>query len=692
MVPSSGDLVGEMSHVIGVDVGGTFTDALLMPLDGSRTVLAKVPTAADPADSVVAAVIEAVERAEVDASSVALILNGTTIATNTVLEGNGARVGALVTRGFRYVLEIARSWTPGPISGWMVWNKPAALADVRDIVEIRGRITARGELLEPIDEREVRAAVESLAARGVEALTISLFNGYARPDIEVQIRELARDVAPDLPVSLASEVLPEFREYERTLAGVANAYVQPAMQSYVKALQASLQPAAPRATVNIVRSDGGVMSTEEAARRPVETVFSGAAGGVRAAVHLGELVGVRRVLSFDMGGTSTDVALSRDGHAAISRTSSLTDYFRVRVPSLDVISIGAGGGSIAHVPMTGALRVGPQSAGAFPGPACYGRGGTEPTVTDANAALGYLTNLLGGQMDFHRDRALQAVASLAKRLGMTVEQAARAIVTIANEKMLSGLRLVSVQRGHDPREFALVAFGGAGPLHANALMELLGSPFCVIPPTPGVFSTFGFLVADVRREFARTHIRRRSELDDADLVDLISQLEEEARSWLESDGFSSQDQLITWQFGMRYFRQGYELPVTHDDPMSDGALLDTLCDRFVVAHDQTYGFDLDLEPELVVLRCIATGLTTSPLVQPAPPASGGIEDALVDPQHLIWWAGEWVCGLRYARALLGPGQKLAGPCVIEQEDSTTLVHPGSAVSVDQYLNLILRPA
>ena len=388
---------------------------------------------------------------------------------------------------------------------------------------------------------------------------------------------------------------------------------------------------------------------------------------------------------------SVDQAASRPWRSRVARREP-RGHLAHELPSLDVISIGAGGGSIAHVPVTGALRVGPQSAGALPGPACYGHGGVEPTVTDANAALGYLTSLLGGGMDLHRERASQAIQSLAERLEMTVEQAAGAIVTIANEKMLSGLRLVSVQRGHDPRDFALAAFGGAGPLHANALMELLGSSLCVIPPTPGVFSTFGFLVVDVRREFARTHIRRRSELNTSEVLAMISELENEARSWLEREGFAAESQLVGWQFGMRYFRQGYELPVTHDDPANDSALLDTLCDRFVETHEQTYGFDLDLEPEFVVLRCIATGLTTSPLIQPAPPAGGGVEDALIDPAHTIWWDNAWVSGPRYERRLLGPGHELTGPCVIEQEDSTTLVHPGAVASVDRYLNLILKPA
>jgi N-methylhydantoinase A len=678
--------------IVGVDVGGTFTDVLLAPLDGSGTVLAKVATSPDPADGVVEGVREAARRAGLPPEAIEHVLHGTTIATNTVVQGHGARVGLLVTAGFRYVLEIARSWTPGPISGWMVWDRPAALADVRDTRELAGRIAASGELLTPLDEDEIRTAVSDLASRGVEALTVALLNGYARPDVEARVGSIASDVAPGLPISLASDVLPEFREYERTLAGVANAYVQPAMRSYLGSLEESLRCHLPRATLSIVRSDGGLASAHDAAARPIETVLSGPAGGVRAAVFLGQLLGYPDVLSFDMGGTSTDVALSREGHAPVSRTSALTDYFRVRIPSLDVIAIGAGGGSLAHVPETGALRVGPDSAGASPGPACYGRGGEEPTVTDANVVLGYLPALLGGRMPLRPDLAAQAVTTVAGRLGSTLEEAAAAIVAIANDRMLGGLRLVSVKRGHDPRGFALVAFGGAGPLHANALMELLGSPVCLIPPQPGVFSTFGFLVADVRRELARSHIRRLSRLVPGELDEILDELERRAREWLAAEGFLPEAQLLSWQFGMRYWRQGFELPVVHASPREDDALLDTLASGFVEAHRRAYGFELDVEPELVVVRCAATGHRVKPELRAHEPATSPVSAAIVDPAHRLWWDGGLVEAPRYARERLGAGHVVEGPCVIEQEDSTTLVHPGTRASVDEHLVLRLEAA
>jgi N-methylhydantoinase A len=679
-----------VKHLVGVDVGGTFTDVLLLSLDGSQQALAKVPTSANPADGVVQGVRDATRRTGIDPEELELVLNGTTIATNTVIEENGARVGLLVTRGFRHVLEIARSWTPGPISGWMVWRKPAPLADLRDIREIGGRLGARGEELEPFDEEEVRTAVSELASRGIEALAISLFNGYLRPDVEEWIGSIARDEQPQLPISLASQVLPEFREYDRTLVAVANSYVQPAMRRYVDSLASLLRREFPRVNLSIVRSDGGLMSGTEAQARPIETVFSGPAGGVRAAVFLGETVGRRDVLSFDMGGTSTDVALNLDGHAAVSRRSSLTDYYKVRVPSLDVISIGAGGGSIAHVPMTGALRVGPQSAGSFPGPACYGLGGTEPTVTDANVVLGYLPSLLAGSMELRRDLAELAVGKVAEALGTSIEDAARAIVDIVNDRMLQGLKLVSVQRGHDPRTFALVAFGGAGPLHANALMELLGSPVCIVPPAPGIFSTLGFLIADVQREYASSLVRRLSALSREEVQAALVQLERQATRWLRGEGFTHAEQRLSWQFGVRYHRQGYELPVPHDDPLADADLLGTLAARFDDIHARSYQFRLDVEPELVVVRCIATGLTPHPELTSHPPATEPVDGALSDPEHAVYWEHGWRTGPIYARERLQHGHEIDGPAVVEQEDATTLIHPGARARVDTRLNLVLE--
>jgi N-methylhydantoinase A len=393
-----------------------------------------------------------------------------------------------------------------------------------------------------------------------------------------------------------------------------------------------------------------------------------------------------------MGGTSTDVCLIERGEPRVRR-ETMVGNVTVRVSSLDVRSVGAGGGSIAKVPaLTRALRVGPESAGAEPGPAAYGRGGAQPTVTDANVILGYLPiDLLGGEMKLDRGAAQGAVAKIASALGIGAMEAAAGIIDVVNEHMFGALRLASVEQGYDPRCFALVAFGGAGPLHANALMDLLGSPVAVVPAAPGVFSTYGFLVADVQREFSRSYVRRLSRVNERELLDVLAELSGAAATWLTSRGFGEGDRELSFQIGMRYFRQGYELPIAHEDPAGDPKLLETLADRFVEAHLRTYQFELAFEPELVVVRCVAAGRKPMPgAPQKDASPSAEAERAIADGDHRIYWAGEWVGAPLYDRTRLEPGHELAGPAVIEQEDSTTLVHPGARVRVDGLSNVLIE--
>ena len=414
----------------------------------------------------------AAERASVGLPDLDAILHGTTVATNAVLERRGALCGLIVTKGFRHILHLAEAWTPGPLFGFMVYEKPEPLTDTRYVREVPERTGADGSIIEPIDEAAVRAAVEELVADGVEALTVCLLNAHANGRHERVIAEIAASVAPDLPLSISSEILPEFREYERTVTTLMNAYVAPALEKYLTNVRDGLAAAHVRAPIQVVRSDGGLMSLESACKNPVQTVLSGPAGGVSGASFVASHAGFDRILTFDMGGTSTDVAVCVSGRPEITRETNVGD-FPVRAPAVDVASIGAGGGSIAYVAeATGALRVGPESAGALPGPACYGRGGTGATVTDANVVLGHLPpRLLGGEFELDVDAAHAAVARVAEARGTGVEETARAIVDMVDEAMLGALRVVTVQRGRVPSEFALVAFGGAGGLHANALAK-----------------------------------------------------------------------------------------------------------------------------------------------------------------------------------------------------------------------------
>ena len=497
-----------MTYRLGVDVGGTFTDVLLIDERSGGTYRAK--TASTPDDQSVG-VLRGIEKvcgsAGITLADITQVLHGTTVATNAILEGKGARVGLVTTQGFRQVLQIARSFVPGGLAGWIIWPKPEPLASLEDTVEAIERVASDGSVVTALDDDDIRAKLRTLRAAGVEALTISLINSYANATHEQRIAAIAAEELPGLPLSVSSVVLPELREYERTITAVANSYVHPQVSRYIASLAAKLDDGGVSAGLYILRSDGGLASAANAADSPVSMLLSGPAGGVAGAAWAAEQAGYRDFLTFDMGGTSTDVALVQDLLPRIGRETTVGDL-KVRATSVDVRTVGAGGGSIAHVPpLTRALRVGPQSAGAVPGPAAYRMGGTEPTVTDANVVLGYLpTELAGGEITLDAQAAHAAVKTIADAMELgSVEAAAAGIVDIVNENMFGALRLVSVQQGFDPRDFALVAFGGAGPLHANALGKLTGAWPVIIPPSPGVLCAYGDATTMVRDEAARTH-------------------------------------------------------------------------------------------------------------------------------------------------------------------------------------------
>src|SRR4051794_21678132 len=505
-----------MAYRLGVDVGGTFTDLFLVgdgDGNGGGASRVKRPSApADPSEGVLNGVRRICSEAGIGVADLQNILHGTTVATNAVLESKGARVGLITTQGFGQILHLARSQTPGPLAGWIIMVKPdppASLADTREAVE---RMDARGNTLVPVDREQVTAIIRDLVDGGVESLTIGLINSYVNGAHEEEIAGLVEELYPGFPVTQSAAVLPEFREYERTLTACMNSYVRPQVARYVDRLQSSLSELGVRTEVDILCSDAGVMTPREAARNPVYGVLSGPSGGVAGALYVAARAGYPNILTFDMGGTSTDVSLCQAGEPTIGRETTI-GQFCIKVPSVDVHSVGAGGGSIAHVPeLTGALRVGPESAGAEPGPAAYGQGGDQPTVTDANVVVGHLPpRLIGGEMTLDVGAARAAVQTIADAMNLSLEEAADGILRIVNENMAGALRVISVQRGHDPREFALVAFGGAGPLHANAVAELMGSFPVIVPPSPGLLCALGDLVAGFRNEFAQTLIRLTAE-------------------------------------------------------------------------------------------------------------------------------------------------------------------------------------
>jgi len=496
-----------MGYRLGVDVGGTFTDLLLIDEQNGHTFRDKVPsTPEDPSQAVIMGARGLCERENIGPGDIDLFLHGTTVATNAVLQRKIARVGLVTTEGYRHVMQIARSLVPGGLAAWIIWPKPEPMAPLECTIEAPERMDAQGETVRPLDVAVMRERLQALKSKeNIEALTICLMNSYVSDAHERQVAEIAADVFPDIPISVSADILPEMQEYERTLTTVANSAVRPTVARYIGNLERELESWGTPAKLNLLRSDGGLMSAGKSADAPVNLLMSGPAGGVAGAVWVAKNAGFENVLTLDMGGTSTDVALIEKGQARLQRETSVGDL-NVRASSIDVKTVGAGGGSIAFVPeLTGALRVGPESAGAVPGPVAYGKGGELPTVTDANVVLGYLPEaLLGGSFNLDRDSAKKAVQGIADALNIDLMEAAAGIIDIVNENMFGALRLVSVQQGYDPRDFALMGFGGAGPLHSNAMGKLMNSWPVIIPPSPGVLCAYGDATTRQRVETQRS--------------------------------------------------------------------------------------------------------------------------------------------------------------------------------------------
>jgi N-methylhydantoinase A len=684
-----------MTYRLGVDVGGTFTDVLLVDETSGQTWRAK--TASTPQDQSVG-VLRGIDKvcaaAQLSPSVISEVLHGTTIATNAILEGKGAKVGLVTTAGFRQVLQIARSFVPGGLAGWIIWPKPEPLAALENTVEAIERIATDGTVITKLDAEDLRGKLRRLRARGVEALAVCLINSFANPEHEVAVLEIAEQELPGLPISLSSTVLPELREYERAITTVANGYVQPQVSRYVANLARQLTDRGLDARLSILRSDGGLASAQVAAENPVSLLLSGPAGGVTGAAWAAEQAGFSDFLTFDMGGTSTDVALVQQLKPRIGRETTVGDL-KVRATSVDVRTVGAGGGSIAHVPsLTRALRVGPQSAGAMPGPAAYGQGGTEPTVTDANVVLGYLpTDLAGGEITLDLAAASAAVSRISDSTDLDgVEAAAAGIVDIVNENMFGALRLVSVQQGFDPREFALVAFGGAGPLHANALGKLIGSWPVIIPPSPGVLNAYGDAMTSLRDEASRTFIRGLSGLTDDALRAVLLELADTVRETLSKQGLPADQQTISYQADLRYHGQGFEIPIEVDLAAFDGAGagLASIRAAFDAEHERLFSFLLGNEHEIVNVR--ASGAGPRPNVAATTlPAGGADPSAALRSRTEIWVDRARIGAGVYDRDRLQAGNVVVGPAIVVEMDSTTLVLPDHAATVHPSGCLLIRP-
>lgn len=682
-----------MAYTLGVDVGGTFTDIFLVDETDGKIHTAKVPsTPNDSSIGVLNGIERVCETSGISPNEIEHVMHGTTVATNTVLTGTGAKVGLVTTAGFRQVLQIARSYVPGGLGGWVIYNKSEPMAPLELTIEADERVGADGTLVRPLNEETLRERLRFLKAKNIEALTVCLINSFANADHEKRIRDIANEELPGIPVSLSSDVIPEMQEYERTVTTVANSYVRPRVQTYIENLTRELKKRMNDVKLHVLRSDGGLASSASAAEYPVNLLMSGPAGGVSGAVWIAKQAGYKDLLTLDMGGTSTDVAMVQNGEAQIRRETTVGDV-TVRASSVDVRTVGAGGGSIAHVPeLTGALRVGPQSAGAEPGPAAYGKGGELPTVTDANVVLGYLPSsaLLGGDMQLDAAAATKAVQTIADAMGLTLKQAASGIIDIVNENMFGALRLVSIEQGYDPRDFALIAFGGAGPLHANALGRLMGSWPVIIPPGPGVLCASGDATTRVRDESSRTFIRRFSETSADEIVSILTELGESAATSLDSENVPRADQEVSYQVDLRYHGQGLQLTVNVelDDLRSKG--LPAVGEPFDEIHRQLFTFALDVEQELVNLRAVVQGKPTMVNAEKVPQGGEDASAAVITSQSVYMDGNDYEAKI-YDRSKLASGNRVPGPAIVTEMDSTSVILTGHTGLIDDFGNIVIRP-
>ncbi len=679
-----------MTHNLGVDVGGTFTDVIVFDESTHELTIDKVlSTPANPSEGVLHGVEEATRKANTSVSELDLLFHGTTVVTNMLLEETGSRVGLITTAGHEDILHLARAWTPGPLYGWMGMEKPDPLADLVDTRGVSGTISSpTGEETEPLDEGAVRDAVRELDANGVESLTVALLNSYLNPIHEQRVRKIVAEEAPELPVSVSSEIVPEYGEYERTLTTVINDYTRPTIIQYLDDLDESLAAVGSTATMNVVRSDGGLMSSEAAKNRPVELALSGPSGGVVGAATIASKKGVLDVLTLDMGGTSTDVSLVEGGTPETARQTKV-GYREFKSRSVDVNTVGAGGGSIARVQLNGSLQVGPESAGADPGPACYDQGGDEPTVTDANVVLGRIppTVRLGGRMELDRQAAHDAVATVANERDTTIEEAAQAILDVVNENMHGALRVVSVERGYDPREFGLVAFGGAGPMHANALADVMDAYPLIVPPGPGVMSAFGFLTSDIQNEFSETYLETDEDIDGDDVYEELRTLEDEASAWLTSEGVDEVDHSFEFFTDCRYFRQDIQMsiPVTIENLRGETGLAE-IKDDFEARHDRRFGFSLDAPLEIANLRVIGRGTLQGVTIEKQELTDSDSSDAIIDSAE-VYFDDDYQETPIYDRSELEPGNEIDGPAIVTDDDSTVVVQPDHIATIDRYGNI-----
>ena len=679
-----------MAYRLGVDVGGTFTDLVLVEEQTGESIVAKVPsTPKSPDEGVLNGIRKVMSEAKLKISDITFLIHGTTVATNALIERKGANVALLVTRGFRDVLHIGRQTRPKLYD--FRAQRPEPLIPRQSRFELPERITWQGQVIEKLDEGEVEAVAKQIAEKGIDIVVVCLINSYANPSHEERVKEILKKELPDVYVSISTEIIPEFKEYERMSTAVINAYVMPIIERYLKRIRNELDSMGIKPDLHIMQSNGGVMTSETASKMSVHTVLSGPAAGALGGVMLGKMIGCDNIINVDMGGTSFDVSLAYKGALNFTAESEIAGYI-TRVPMIDIKTLGAGGGSIAWIDAGGALQVGPQSAGAVPGPVCYSRGGIEPTVSDADVVLGYLNPeyITGGEMKLDVEAARDVIKQkIAKPLNLSIEEAAVGIVKVVNATMVKGLRIVSVEQGYDPRQFSLMCFGGAGPVHAVMLAKELDIPKIIVPNSPGLLCALGLLMADFRHDFVQTFIHQMSCLDLDNFNGGFKELEQKAVERMVHEGIPKKDIVLKRAADMRYVGQGYTLEVDMPGGKISKVKTGKITESFHQAHIDSYGYDMcDHDIEFVNLRIVALGMLSKPDFEKKRLGKSDASGAIKAKREVFMGKGFRKASI-YERNLLKPGNKMAGPCIIEQLDSTTVVLPEYEVTVDAYGNLII---
>ena len=678
-----------MGYRVGIDVGGTFTDITLLDENTGKVEVMKVTTTVEDQSRGVIEILKKMGE-KYSLEGINYIIHGTTIATNALLERKGARTAFITTEGFRDTLYIGRQTRPHIYDFWA--KKPEPVVPRCDAYEAPERIDHKGKVIKPLNEEKLKETLKEIYKKDFESIAISLLHSYINSEHEIRIRDIIKDKIPEINVTISSEILPEYREYERASTITINAYLQPIIKKYMEQLELKKKELKIKPRIHIMQSNGGIINIENASQQSVRTILSGPAGGALISSYIARQVGDTNLITFDMGGTSLDICLAKNGKLKITNEVEI-EGLPIRIPMIDIHTIGAGGGSIAWIDAGGILQVGPESAGAIPGPACYNKGGTKPTVTDANVALGYIDPkyFLGGEMQVKLELARGVIKKeIADFYNIEIERAADSIIDVLNSNMIRGMRVISVEKGHDPREFALVAFGGAGPLHAAKIARDLKMSKVIVPINPGNASALGFLLADVRYDYVQTYITSEADLKVDKYLEIFNKMKKRAFRDLKSEGFKESEIELMYSVDMRYEGQSSELNIPIDFRVEKEEDIVKIVFKFHNYHKEYYGYQMEAE-NVIFVNFRLSGIGKIPKYSPKPMELGGIDpkEALKGYRE-IYLEENWIKSPIYERKKLMPGNIIKGPAIIEEYGSTTLILPGMEAEIDQFSNIILK--